>query len=373
MVIRLNFIQPYNLLKKKGKMYKKLFLILNAFFIVLSFNTAQAIVFKSKPPDNYPECLKLLLYDFESLISFAHTNGANFKWNNKILKKYAGWDANAIISEKDLELKYLISNFLETRKDCIKKYLPQLILDLELQAVNSVFCLLNVMNQSSFITVQNVKRTIPSTVFFYFKINQAIVDRVNSFSPHTTSVSVNRGPSIRPLDKIHFGDYYALIIGINNYKYFKKLSTAKNDAKAIANILRKYYLFKEVKLLINSSRLDVISELDKFRMKLKESDNFIIYFAGHGFYDQYAERGYWIPVDAQKNTTASWISSADITDKLKAISSKHILVISDSCYSGTFPRSSINVKLDHIEKRYFDSLHRTGQSYKITFELLILL
>jgi uncharacterized caspase-like protein len=38
------------------------------------------------------------------------------------------------------------------------------------------------------------------------------------------------------------------------------------------------------------------------------------------------------------DTTAEWISNADITDKLKAIKAKHVIVIADSCYSGALTR-----------------------------------
>jgi hypothetical protein len=78
--------------------------------------------------------------------------------------------------------------------------------------------------------------------------------------------------------------------------------------------------------------------LANLRRILTPQDNLLIYYAGHGWYDEEAERGYWLPVDAVADNRSNWISNADITDMLKAIKAKHVLVVADSCYSGTLTR-----------------------------------
>jgi hypothetical protein len=52
-------------------------------------------------------------------------------------------------------------------------------------------------------------------------------------------------------------------------------------------------------------------------------------------------RGHWLPIDAEAESTANWISNVQLTDVLNAMSVKHVLVIADSCYSGTLTRSSL--------------------------------
>ncbi|MGB5986460.1 MAG: hypothetical protein WBG37_14235, partial [Desulfobacterales bacterium] len=42
-----------------------------------------------------------------------------------------------------------------------------------------------------------------------------------------------------------------------------------------------------------------------------------------------------IPIDARKATRDKWISNEQITDQLNLIQAQHILVIADSCYSGS--------------------------------------
>ncbi len=115
------------------------------------------------------------------------------------------------------------------------------------------------------------------------------------------------------------------------------LKTAVNDATAIADLLRTTYGFT-VTLLTNATREDIIAALDQLRATLTEQDNLLIYYAGHGILDTSEERGYWLPVNAQQGSRIQWVSNTTISDALKAMAAKHILVVADSCYSGTLVR-----------------------------------
>ena len=136
---------------------------------------------------------------------------------------------------------------------------------------------------------------------------------------------------------VNFGKYYALIMGTNDYKHLPKLGTAKTDAVDIAETLRSSYGF-EVKLLINATRDDILDAFDEYRTKLKDEDNLLIYYAGHGWLDEETDRGYWLPVDAKANQRRKWLSTATVTDNLKAFNAKHVMVMADSCYSGMLVR-----------------------------------
>ncbi len=140
------------------------------------------------------------------------------------------------------------------------------------------------------------------------------------------------------------GKFYALIIGNNDYKFVGKLKTARADAESIDKVLREDYGY-QTELILDASRQIIIERLDNLRRTLNENDNLLIYYAGHGFYDDASERGYWLPVNASEDNTAEWISNTDITDKIKALKSKHVLVVADSCFSGTLTREA-NVDLD---------------------------
>ena len=136
------------------------------------------------------------------------------------------------------------------------------------------------------------------------------------------------------------GRFHALIIGNDNYTHFPKLGTAVNDAKSVAKVLHDRYGFKTVTLL-NANRFAVLASLQRMKKKLTEKDNLLVYYAGHGELSSDKETGYWIPVDAQQNNKRKWIPNDAITDILNAMPVKRILVVADSCYSGSLTRSSI--------------------------------
>jgi len=139
---------------------------------------------------------------------------------------------------------------------------------------------------------------------------------------------------------ISFGRYYALVIGNNEYRHLPKLETAVNDAREIAEVLEDRYGF-QVKLLEDATAYDIFSALSLFRENLSERDNFILYYAGHGELDEVNLRGHWLPVDAEPDNPAYWISNIEISDLLNIMSARHVLVVADSCYSGIMTRSAI--------------------------------
>ncbi|XPS83969.1 putative peptidase C14, caspase [Desulfosarcina variabilis str. Montpellier] len=153
---------------------------------------------------------------------------------------------------------------------------------------------------------------------------------------------------------IDFGNYFALVIGNNNYEQLPRLTTAKNDAIAISDVLERGYGFR-VKLLLDATRFDIISALNEYRRKLSKGDNLLIYYAGHGYLDRAGDEGYWLPVNADANVEVNWISNSSLTTFLKAIEAKHVLVVADSCYSGKMARGL------HIQPRTPDYYSRISK------------
>lgn len=160
------------------------------------------------------------------------------------------------------------------------------------------------------------------------------------------AVSQTRGDAIESdaqtqrakFPNLDFGNYYALIIGNNTYSDFSNLETAVNDANDVANVLKSRYGFQTL-VLQNASRYEILSALNDFREKLTDQDNFLLYYAGHGTLDQANTRGHWLPIDAEQTSTANWVSNTSVTDVINAMTAKHVMVIADSCYSGTLTRA----------------------------------
>ncbi len=138
---------------------------------------------------------------------------------------------------------------------------------------------------------------------------------------------------------IEFGRYHALVIGNNKYQHLSDLKTAVNDANDLALILERDYEYSVTRLL-NATRADILESLVKLRETLTPADNLLIYYAGHGYLDEIVDQGYWLPVDAEESVPTNWVSMTTVTGMLKAIRAKHVMVVADSCYSGTLVRAA---------------------------------
>lgn len=134
------------------------------------------------------------------------------------------------------------------------------------------------------------------------------------------------------------GKYYALLIGVSEYHdpAINSLAKPAYDAERLGNTLISGYMFdKENVLLIkNAKREDIITALDILENMVTEADNLLIFYAGHGYWDNRTKKGYWFPADASSNNTANWLRNSTITGYISGINSKHTLLIADACFSG---------------------------------------
>jgi len=134
------------------------------------------------------------------------------------------------------------------------------------------------------------------------------------------------------------GINYALLIGIESYDDpdITDLDEPVADADHLKKVLTENYDFdsSHVKLLQNPDKAALFAELDELARKVTREDSVLIFYAGHGMWDQQFEQGYWLPKDAGNNSRAQWISNSDIRDYIRAIHSRHTLLISDACFSG---------------------------------------
>ncbi|MEW6379703.1 MAG: caspase family protein [bacterium] len=135
------------------------------------------------------------------------------------------------------------------------------------------------------------------------------------------------------------GEYWALIIGINNYENWALLQTALADATAVREVLIKNYGFSEKKTVFlkdrEATRQNILREFRKMVEVMKEDDSLFIYYAGHGYLDKLLNVGYWVPCDGKATDISTFIPNSTIHDLVKAAKSKHIYLVSDSCFSGS--------------------------------------
>lgn len=170
------------------------------------------------------------------------------------------------------------------------------------------------------------------------EVKLALQTRGNVADASLTGANVEEPPSAPKLPDVNFGSYHALVIGNNDYSELPDLQTAVSDAQAVAQVLRSRYSFR-VEVLTNATRAQILVALNKYRAQLGENDNFLLYYAGHGELDRANDKGNWLPVDASPSDTTNWIANSAVTDILNVMNAKHVMVIADSCYSGTMARS----------------------------------
>lgn len=160
------------------------------------------------------------------------------------------------------------------------------------------------------------------------------------FSVSRTAGKVAIAPKEAPAPAAAAGKNYALLIGINRYKFIDSLKTAVNDVEQTAAVLRDSYGY-ETRLLLDEKATDtaILKELNNLRSKITPADRLILYYAGHGILDKVTDASYWLPYDAELADDTNWLDTKRITDQLKRISARQVLVIADSCYSGTISRA----------------------------------
>lgn len=181
---------------------------------------------------------------------------------------------------------------------------------------------------------------------------QGSIER-QTLPPHIKMASTETSlPILAPGKVDGFGRYHALVIGVDQYSDLPDLESSVHDAMAMASLLEEQYGFG-TELLINPTRDDIIRALSSYRNKLEYKDNLLIYYAGHGWLDKEADQGYWLPTDATRSDESNWLSNSTLTSSLRAIQAKHVMVISDSCFSGKLVRG---LKMKQRDAHYLDQL-----------------
>ena len=130
----------------------------------------------------------------------------------------------------------------------------------------------------------------------------------------------------------------ALLVGNNAYPDpIPPLLTPIADIERVAEILRTRFDF-EVTTVRNATKTDLARALNRLAAGAQAEDSVLVFYAGHGYLHDDTNMGYWLPVDASVKTAKNWISNADISRFLSAIPARQVILISDSCFSGTLTR-----------------------------------
>lgn len=153
------------------------------------------------------------------------------------------------------------------------------------------------------------------------------------------------------------GKQWVFLIGINKYIELEPLKNPVKDLKEISKVLNsKYYIDETIELYDEkATKSNIIKTFRELQEKVKINDSLLIIYAGHGFLDKSSNTGSWIPVDGGKDelNQSNWIANTQIRGLIGNFKSRHILLISDSCFSGDILNKNRGLDISKLDNNYF--------------------
>ncbi|MCU0450879.1 MAG: tetratricopeptide repeat protein [Bernardetiaceae bacterium] len=190
----------------------------------------------------------------------------------------------------------------------------------------------------------------------------------------------SEAPVVNPVVTKHeitgLGTNYALLVGTDEYRdpQWPKLNNPIADAKAVGNELAQYYNYK-TELITNPTNDALVRKLREYAKRTYQpNDQLFIFIASHGQFDELTKQGHLVTTDSERDdeTFNSYVSHVNLRNLINNIPCKHIFIVIDACFSGTFdpviakrggPSERTNLsrsefvarKLQHTTRRYLTS------------------
>lgn len=157
------------------------------------------------------------------------------------------------------------------------------------------------------------------------------------------------------------GDYdaskaknFLLVVGINNYEHWPHLNNAVKDANDMAGTLMGLYNFDFSNVTVlrdeQATRSNIYKTLRNYIAQVAPADNLVIYFSGHGHFDELLNEGYWIPFEARLNEEGDYLPNSSILKIIESINSQHTFLVADACFSGSLFGEQKRGYAENVEK-----------------------
>lgn len=135
---------------------------------------------------------------------------------------------------------------------------------------------------------------------------------------------------------------YAAVIGIDAYA--NGLATLRNavaDARAVAGALATDHGYRDPILLLDrqATGREIVRLLkETLPATVADDSGLVLYFAGHGVAldGDGGPQGYLIPQDADADRPETWLRMAWLRQALTELPCRHLLVVLDCCFAGSF-------------------------------------
>ena len=170
----------------------------------------------------------------------------------------------------------------------------------------------------------------------------------------------------RSTEEAMLGRFHALLIANENYRNMQDLTTPIRDVDDIEKLLINRYGFS-VKVLHNATDDQIMRTLHEYANTLTEEDNLLIYYAGRGSTpDGPPDRAYWLGVDADPELRNTWLLAEHVSDKIKDMQAKRILLVTDSCFSRRRVQSATMTVGRGLDPEKFKLLTQFQSRYVLT-------
>ncbi len=164
------------------------------------------------------------------------------------------------------------------------------------------------------------------------KVNSAKVDQASTVKENP----VVQNPNV-------YANRKALIIGNDSYKFVQPLLNAREDAKAMADGLRKAGY--QITLLLDQDERSFKSAIRTFRSRIEPGDEVALFFAGHGV--QLGNVNYLIPLDvageSEDQLRDEAIPLQRLLDDMADKKAKFTLAMIDACRDNPFKSNGRNI------------------------------
>ena len=130
---------------------------------------------------------------------------------------------------------------------------------------------------------------------------------------------------------------YALFFATDTYDHWDDLVNPVYDASTIARELKEKYNF-EVEVVENPTQEEILLKIkDYSKRNYKPQDQLLIFFAGHGQFDEGFGEGYVVAKNSLESDRAktTYISHSNLRSYVNNIACNHILLTMDVCFGGT--------------------------------------
>lgn len=170
------------------------------------------------------------------------------------------------------------------------------------------------------------------------KINVIAKNNINRITNNTFIITYKKNTPHNPVKTVRKGNDYGILFATDKYDHWSNLVNPINDAKAIQSELKDNYGFS-TELVENPTKVTLKSKLREYALKqYNPDDQLFIFIAGHGQFDNTYKEGYIVAKDSllHDDIKDSYISHSELSTILNNINCKHIFLVMDVCFGGTF-------------------------------------